>query len=279
MNLLNTLKITFFLALISGIFLGIGYFIGGQTGLIISFALATIMNVGSYWYSDKLVLQMHDAKPINRESDPELFAMVQSLASKAQIPMPKLYRYQSPQPNAFATGRNPENGIVAVSTGLLNVLNQDEVEGVLAHEIAHINNRDMLISTIAATFGTAISYLGNFFFFLPGGSSDEDGTNPIAGIAMAILAPIAAIMIQMLISRSREYTADATGARLTGNPMGLANALLKIEAFYKQGPKFQPAYQQSAVAHMYISNPFTPLGQLFSTHPPTTKRVEKLKQM
>lgn len=276
----NLLKTGLFLGLISGLFLAIGYLFGGQAGLVTAFGLSLVMNIGSYWFSDKLVLSMHRAKPIKKSQYPELVELVKQLSRRAQLPVPQLYLYDSPQPNAFATGRNPQNGVVAVSSGLLTHLDNVEVQGVIAHELAHIKNRDMLIATVAATFASAISYLGNFLFFLPIGS-DEEGGNPAYALFAMIAAPLIAVLIQMTISRTREYSADETGARIAGSPHGLASALLKLDQLSKRNPRQSSQLNQAATAHLYISNPLSGvgLGNLFSTHPPTAKRVARLRSI
>jgi heat shock protein HtpX len=279
----NYLKTTLLLAALSGILLAIGYTLGGQGGLTIALIIAVIMNMGAYFFSDKLAIAASGAKPISQAQAPEFYAIVAGLAQKANVPMPRLYLSPSPQPNAFATGRSPKHAAVAVTQGLLPILDREELEGVLAHELAHVWNRDILISSVAATIGAAITYIGYFAFFFGGGDDDEGG-NPFVALLMVILAPIAATIIQLAVSRSREFGADATGAKITHNPLALANALRKIEQY---GRGLPPATQNAATAPLYISNPFkegsrgrgSAFAKLFSTHPPTAERVRRLEAM
>ena len=257
----------------------IGGAVGGRGGMVIFLAIAVAMNLLSYWHSDKIATAMTRAKKVPEHEAPELYSIVRGLATGANLPMPKIYITPSPQPNAFATGRNPSHAVVAVTQGLLNLMNRDELEGVLAHELAHIKNRDILISTIAAVMAGAITMIGMMLrwglFF--GSDDDESPLRLVGMIAMAILAPLAALLIQMAISRSREYEADADGARITHKPDGLAQALLKLE----QGAKRIPMPVNPAAAHMFIINPLTgrSLVNLFSTHPPVTERVKRLQDM
>jgi heat shock protein HtpX len=278
----NYLKTTLLLGALSGILLAIGYAFNGTAGLTIGLVLAVAMNMGAYFFSDKLAIRASGAKPISQAQAPEFYAIVAGLAQKAGVPMPKLYLSPSPQPNAFATGRNPKHAAVAVTEGLLPVLNREELEGVLAHELAHVWNRDILISSVAATIGAAITYIAQFAFFFGGGDDDEG--NPFVALLMLILAPIAAMIVQLAISRSREFGADTTGARITHNPLALASALRKIEQYGRGTP---PPTQNPATAPLFISNPFktggrgrgSTFGKLFSTHPPTAERIRRLEAM
>ncbi|HBY63008.1 MAG TPA: zinc metalloprotease HtpX [Solibacterales bacterium] len=279
---MNTLKTFVLLAALTALLLFMGQAIGGRGGLTIALGLALIMNFASYWWSDKIVLRMHNAQEIGPAEAPELFAMTQTLTRRANMPMPRLYLMDEESPNAFATGRNPNHAAVAVTTGLVRGLNKDEIEGVIAHELAHILHRDTLIMTVAATMAGALSTLANMAMWgamLGGGRSDDDeGGSPIGGLIGMIVAPFAASLIQMAISRSREYVADAKAAQLTGRPMGLSNALRKIERWSHQIPMHSGS---PATAHLFIANPFSMegLGRLFSTHPPTAERVARLESM
>lgn len=277
----SKIKTLLFLAALSAIIILIGGAIGGKTGILFAFVLALIMNVGSYWYSDKIVLSLYGAKELSRGDAPALYKMVEELAAKANIPMPRVCIINENAPNAFATGRNPEHGVVAVTSGLMQLLTPEEVKGVLAHEIGHIKNRDILIQTIAAVMATVILSLASFLRFAAifgGGNrdSENEGGNPLAAIALAIIAPIAATLIQLAISRSREYLADDTGAQLAGNPLYLANALGKLDTYSKQLP---PMHATQATAHMFIINPLVGnLRSLFSTHPPIQERIQRLQE-
>jgi heat shock protein HtpX len=280
----NYFKTTLLLGALSGLLLAIGYFLGGQRGLTFGLGFAVLMNVGAYFFSDKLALRASGARPISEAQAPQFHAIVAGLAQKAGVPMPRLYLSPSPQPNAFATGRNPKHAAVAVTEGLLPILSRDELEGVLAHELAHVWNRDILISSVAATIAAAITYIAQFAFFF-GGSDDDEGGNPLVALLMLILAPIAAMIVQFAISRSREFGADSTGAKITHNPMALANALRKIEQYSRGTP---PATVNPATAPLFISNPFrtdgrrgrgSTVARLFSTHPPTAERVRRLEAM
>lgn len=260
----------------------LGSALAGQSGAIIFFVISLGMNLFSYYYSDKLVIKMTSAQEISESQAPQIYAIIRKLTGNAGIPMPKVYVTPSPQPNAFATGRNPQNSAIAVTQGLMQILNQDEVEGVIAHEIAHIKNRDILIGTIAASMAGAISMIANvaqwgLMFGGLGGSDDDESGGILGTLAMVILAPLAAIVIQMAISRSREYLADETGARLAGKPDGLSNALLKLEAAAQR----VPMQVSPAAAHMFIVNPLAgvSLASLFSTHPPIAQRVARLNSM
>ncbi|MBM3785039.1 MAG: protease HtpX [Acidobacteria bacterium] len=278
---MNRMKTYLLLAALTSLLVVAGQAMGGKGGMMIAMAMAVIMNVGSFWFSDKIVLSMHGAREINRADAPEIFSMVERLVQKAGIPMPKLYVIPEDSPNAFATGRSPAKGAVAMTEGILQALSIDELEGVIAHELAHIAHRDTLIMTVSATIAGALSSLGNMAMWgaMLGGRShdDEDGPSPVGMIVSAIVAPIAATMIQMAISRSREYMADEAAARYSGKPFALASALRKIESWSKQIPMHSGS---PATAHLYISNPFSGgLASLFSTHPPTAERVARLEAM
>ncbi len=259
----------------------IGALIGGQGGMMIALIIAGLMNFYAYFNSDKIVLRLYKAQPIDKFQAPEIYNMVEALSYRAEIPMPKIYIIENPQPNAFATGRNPENGVVAVTTGLLNILNQDEIEGVIAHEIAHIKNRDTLIMTITATIAGAISMISNFAMFFGGGNSDNNrNQNGIILLIVSILAPIAAMLVQMAISRAREYQADEIGAKISQKPLALASALQKISGKAKIIDN-QTAEENPSTAHMFIINPLhaRAVDGLFSTHPNPINRIEKLKEL
>jgi heat shock protein HtpX len=277
----NTMKTTLFLALLTGLFVAVGGLLGGQSGMVMAFGLALVMDFVSYWFSDKIVLAMYRAKPLAEGDAPAVHRIVRSLATKAGIPMPKLYILPSAAPNAFATGRSPQHAAVAVTDGILRIMNETELEGVLAHELSHVLNRDVLISTVAATIAGAISMLANIaqWGMIFGGSRDEEGrsTNPIALILTIVLAPLAAMLIQMAVSRSREYQADASGAQLTRNPQGLASALGKLE----QASRVVHMDANPATAHLFIVNPLTgrSLMNLFMTHPPIQERIARLRSM
>jgi heat shock protein HtpX len=276
---MNRIKTVMLLGLLTALFIGLGQLIGGTMGLIVGFGLALLMNFGSYWFSDRIVLRMYHAQPVDEQNAPELYAIVRRLTERAQMPMPKVYIIPEQVPNAFATGRNPHNAAVVVTEGLLQVLNPEEIAGVLAHELGHVKNRDTLIMTVAGTLAGALSMLANFAYFIPLGSSDDDdGPNPLVLLLGVILAPFAAMLIQMAISRSREFLADAAGAEMTGNPLALANALRKIEAWSQRGPMHSGS---PATAHLFIINPFAGarLANLFSTHPATAMRVARLEEM
>ena len=271
----NGLKTALLLGALSGMLLWIGDLLGGQQGLLIAFAFAMLMNLGSYWFSDKIVLRMYHAQEVG--SSHPLYQMTQRLAQKAGLPMPKVYIIPDSSPNAFATGRNPHHAAVAATEGIMQVLAPHELEGVIAHELAHVRHRDILISSVAATIAAAVTYLAHFAGFFGGSRDDRDGgSNPIALFAMMIFAPLAAGLIQMAISRSREFAADAGAARITGNPHALADALRKIDAIAKR----VPLDANPATAHMFIVKPFSGQGltSLFSTHPPTEARVKALLQ-
>jgi heat shock protein HtpX len=267
------------LAGLTALFGAAGLAIGGEQGMIIALVVAAGMNIFAYWNSDKVVLRMHNARQIGPGDAPRLFAMTQALSERAGIPMPKLYVIEEDQPNAFATGRNPQNAAVAVNTGLLTRLSEEEVAGVVAHELAHIRNRDTLIMTVTATIAGAISMLAQFGFFFRGGSA-ENRPNPIVMLAMLIIAPMAAMIVQMAISRSREYEADKVGAQIAGDPRGLASALLSLQNYAKRIENHH-AEANPATAHLWIVNPLSGarMDNLFSTHPATENRVAALEKL
>jgi heat shock protein HtpX len=252
---------------------------GGRSGMTIALIFAFAMNIFTYWFSDKLVLRMYRAQEVSESQAPELHSMVRRLVRRAGMPMPKVYIINQPQPNAFATGRNPEHAAVAVTTGIMQILSREELEGVLGHELAHIKHRDILIGTVAATIAGAISYLAHMaqWAMIFGGGDDDDGGNPFAAIVMMIVAPLAAMLIQMAISRSREYAADRGGAKISGNPGHLASALRKLHMASMQ----IPLNAEPATAHMFIVNPLSAKGManLFSTHPPMEERIARLEDM
>jgi heat shock protein HtpX len=273
----NGLKTVLLLGVLSGLLLVVGEVIfGGAEGLMFGFVLAAVMNFGSYWFSDKIVLAMYGAKQV--DAGHPLYRMTANLAQRAGLPMPKVYLIPDQSPNAFATGRNPEHAAVAATEGIMRILDEQELEGVIAHELAHVKHRDILISSIAATLGAAIMMTARFAMFFGGGSRDDNrGSNPIALMATIILAPLAAFLIQAFISRTREYAADAGGARIAGNSVGLMSALRKIDSVARR----VPLDANPATAHMFIIKPFSGGGlmNLFSTHPPTEKRVQALMQL
>ena len=279
---MNSFKTALLLGALTGLLLLIGGYFGGRTGLVIAFAFAMIMNFGSYWFSDKIVLKMYRAQPVTEAEAPELYRVVRDLSMKASLPMPRVCIIPQDTPNAFATGRNEKHAVVAVTEGILRILSRDELEGVLAHELTHIKNRDILIGSIAATLAGAIVMLANMaqWAAIFGGVSrddDDSGGGMIGLILTAILAPIAATIIQMAISRSREYMADEGGARISGKPYGLAGALEKLS----RASQALPMNAKPATAHMFIVNPLTgrPLMNLFSTHPPIEERIARLRSM
>ena len=280
---MNRLKTIILLASLTALLMWAGQAVGGAAGLWFALAFAAAMNIGTYWFADRIVLRMHQAQEVSPAQSPELYAMVQDLAARADLPMPKLYIIPEDAPNAFATGRNPQNGVVAVTEGLLRVLDRREVAAVIAHELGHIKNRDTLIMAIAATFAGALSMLANAAMFgsLFGGNQsadEEDGGSPLAGLLGVMIAPIAATLVQMSISRAREFLADEAAARYTREPLALARALRKIEAWSQQIPMHAGS---PATAHLFIHNPFSlgGLANLFSTHPPTEQRVARLQAM
>jgi heat shock protein HtpX len=276
---MNYFRTAILLAAMTALFMAVGAVIGGQAGMMIAFLVALAMNAFSYWNSDKMVLRMHGAREVDADSAPGYYNMVRDLAAKADLPMPRVYIMDNDQPNAFATGRNPENAAVAATTGLLHALSQEEVAGVMAHELAHIKNRDTLTMTITATLAGAISMLANFGMFF-GRGRDNNAFGFIGMIAVMLLAPIAAALVQMAISRSREYEADALGARISQQPLWLASALQKMSVITKQIPNMA-AERNPASAHMFIINPLSGerMDNLFSTHPDTQNRIAKLEEM
>lgn len=276
----NWIKTAMLMAAITALFGIIGALLGGQSGMLLALGFALVMNFFSYWFSDTLVLKMYNAQQVDATSAPQFYAMVQELAQRAQLPMPRVYLINEDAPNAFATGRNPEHAAVAATTGILRVLSERELRGVMAHELAHVKHRDILISTISATMAGAISALANFAVFFGGRDSEGRPTNPIASIAIAILAPLAASLIQMAISRAREFEADRGGAEISGDPQALASALDKIHR-YAQGIPLTPAEAHPETAQMMIMNPLSGggLSGLFSTHPPTEERIRRLQEL
>lgn len=276
---MNTLKTTFLLTALTLLLLFFGKALGGNGGMMMALVMAGIMNLGSYWFSDRIVLAMYRAKEVTEAEAPRLYRITNQMAMKAMLPMPKVYIIPGMTPNAFATGRNPQHAAVAATEGILKMLNDDELEGVMAHELAHVGNRDILISSIVATIAGAISYLAHMaqFAAMFGGRDRERGGNPMVMIAMAIIAPIAAMLVQMAISRSREYQADAYGARICGKPLSLASALKKLH----MGVAAIPMEANAATAHMFIVSPLTGGGlmSLFSTHPPMEERVKRLEEL
>lgn len=276
MNMFKTMILMTGLTLV---LLWAGNALGGQSGMTIALIFALAMNGFSYWFSDKIVLKMYRAQEVTKAEVPELYEMVARLARRAGLPMPRVYIINQPQPNAFATGRNPAHGAVAVTTGIMRMLSADELEGVLAHELAHIRHRDILIGTVAATIAGAITYLAHIaqWAMIFGGRDDDEGGNPLVALVMMIIAPLAAMLIQMAISRSREYAADAGGAGIAGSPRSLANALRKLHSASHQ----IPMQAEPATAHMFIVNPLSggSFARLFSTHPPMEERIARLEAM
>ena len=274
-NFSAALRTTVLLGTLTGLLVVIGFAIGGSSTALLFLGIAAVMNLGAYWFSDKIALKMSGAKPISEQEAPGLYQMVRELTTRADIPMPSLYMIPSEQPNAFATGRSPKNSAVAVTQGITKLLSEDELRGVIAHELAHIRNRDILTQSVAATIGGAITYIAYMLMWF--GSDDESPLSIVASLAMVILAPIAASLIQLAISRQREYSADATGAQICGNPESLASALLRLE----EGAKAIPMQVNQATEPLYIVKPFSGKGiaGLFSTHPPIEERVRRLRQM
>ena len=272
---MRTLKTTLLLAAMTGLLLAVGAALGGRTGMTFGLIMAAVMNFSALFWSDKIVLRMYHAQPVGPQEAPEMHQIVERLAMKAGIPMPRLYVIPGPSLNAFATGRSPKHAAVAATEGLLRTMSREELEGVLAHELSHVLNRDTLVSTVAATIAGAISWVAHPFMLLGGG--DDDAPNPIAAIAMMILAPMAAMLIQMAVSRSREYGADETGAKLVGYPEGLASALRKLHVASAR----IPMHAEPATAHLFIVNPLSGRGfaGLFSTHPPLEDRIARLLSM
>ncbi len=276
---MNIMRTAMLLAFMTALFMGVGYLLGGTGGMMIAFVIAAAMNLFSYWNSDKMVLRMHNAVEVDERSAPEYYGMVRDLAQRAGLPMPKVFLIRENQPNAFATGRNPQNAAVAATTGLLDRLTYDEVAGVMAHELAHVQNRDTLIMTITATIAGAISMLANFAFFFRGNNNN----NPlgIIGVLVAmVVAPLAAMLVQMAISRTREYSADRLGAEICGDPGALASALQKISASAGR-IRNEDAERNPASAHMFIINPLSgeKMDNLFSTHPATENRIAELRKL
>ena len=276
---MNTFRTGLLLAAMTGLFLAIGYLIGGQGGMLLAFIFAAGMNLFTYWNADKMVLRMQGAREIDRSAAPQFHDMVASLAKRASLPMPKVYLMDNPQPNAFATGRNPENAAVAATTGLLKLLSPEEVAGVVAHELAHVKNRDTLVMTVTATLAGAISMLANFGFLF-GGRDRNSPLGPLGGIALLILAPLAATVVQLAVSRTREYDADRGGAEISGDPAALASALIKISNAAQRIVN-RDAEANPAMAHLFIVNPLSGqrMDNLFSTHPATENRVAALERM
>lgn len=276
----NWLKTSMLMAAIVALFALIGSLMGGQSGMLIALTFALVMNLGAYWFSDKLVLRMYNAREVDALTAPELHTMVEDLARYANLPMPKVYIVEEDSPNAFATGRNPDNAAVAATTGLLRLLTARETRGVMAHELAHVMHRDILISTVSATMAGAISALANFALFFGGRDGGGRAVNPVVGILIMILAPVAASLIQMAISRAREFEADRAGAEMSQDPEALASALQKID-HYARGMAFPAAERHPETAQMMIMNPLSGRGiaGLFSTHPSTQERVMRLRQM
>ncbi|MGV0981242.1 MAG: zinc metalloprotease HtpX [Polynucleobacter sp.] len=276
----NLAKTAILMAAITALFVVVGGMIGGEQGMLLALLMAAGMNFFSYWFSDTMVLKMTNAQQVDERSAPQLYALVQELANKAGLPMPKVFLIDEDAPNAFATGRNPEHASVAATTGILRILSSRELRGVMAHELAHVKHRDILISTLAATMAGAISALANLAMFAGGRNSEGRQGNPLASLLVMILAPLAASLIQMSISRAREYEADRGGAEISADPEALAQALQKIHA-YSQGVPFQAIERHPETAQMMIINPLTAggLSQLFSTHPPMEERVARLTSM
>lgn len=280
----NNLKTAVLLGLLGGLFVALGYALGGGSGATFALGFAILFNFGMYFFSDKLALKAARARPIEEHEMPEVYSIIRALAQRENMPMPRVYFIESQQPNAFATGRNPRHAAVAVTRGILEMMNRAELEGVLAHELSHVRNRDILISTIAATIGAALSFLARMYFW--GGMGrrrDNNGANALIGLVAMILAPIAAAIIQMAISRSREFQADRSGAELTGSPMALASALAKLESGSRVPMKVDPA-----VSQLFIADPLKAFGgggrggsfaRMFSTHPPIPERIDRLEQM
>jgi len=278
----NTLKSVVLLATLTGVLVVMGRILGGNAGMIFAFGLAVVMNFSAYWFSDRIALRMAGAREVSPEEAPQLHAIVDELAYRAGLPKPRVAVVESPSPNAFATGRDPNHSLVAVTTGILQILNREELLAVLAHELGHVKNRDILVTSIAATIAGAITMIAQMmqfaaFFGGLGRSDDGEGTNPLAALAMIILAPIAAMVIQMAVSRSREYGADDTGAQIVGDPLALASALEKLDAWSQR----VPLPVNPAVAPLFIVNPLRgqALANLFSTHPPIEDRIKRLRQM
>lgn len=279
----NHFRTFLLIAAMTGLFLAVGYLIGGQSGMLIAFGLAAAMNLFAYWNSDKMVLRMYGAREVDRNTAPQFYGIVEQLAQRAGLPMPRVFVMQNDQPNAFATGRNPQNAAVAATTGLLQKLSAEEIAGVMAHELAHVKNRDTLTMTITATLAGAISMLANFAMFFGGGRDSNGNANPlglIGSLALMILAPLGAMLVQMAISRSREYEADRIGAEISGKPLWLASALGNLHNAAQVVPN-EEAERNPATAHMFIVNPLQGRGadSLFSTHPSMENRIARLRAM
>lgn len=281
--MLNRVKTLVFLAALTGLFLWLGQAFGGRTGVVIALLFAIVMNFGVYWFSDRIVLRMYNAQEIGPPDAPQLYRLIQDLTLSAGLPMPRIYVVPESAPNAFATGRDPQHASIAVTNGLLSILNRDELRGVIAHELGHIRNRDTLIMTIVATIAGALSHMANMAMwgmFLGGGNQaeDEEQGHPAGGLLAVFIAPVAGVLIQTAISRAREFLADEAGARISGNPLALASALRKLEHAKHRVPIEQG---NPAMAHLFIVNPFigTGLAKLFSTHPPTEERIAHLESM
>jgi heat shock protein HtpX len=274
---MNAMKTTLLLGAMTGLLLFVGQLLGGRDGMTMALVMAGLMNFGALFWSDKIVLRMYGAHAVSREQAPQLYEIVERLAQKAGIPVPKIYVIPDQALNAFATGRSPKHSAIAATEGILRALSREELEGVLAHELSHVLNRDTLVSTVAATLAGAISWLAHPFMMM-GNRDDDEGGNPLAGLVLMILAPLAAMLIQMAVSRSREYGADETGARLVGYPDGLAGALRKLHEAARRMPMHRV---EPATAHLFIVNPLSArgLGSLFSTHPPLEARIERLMAM
>jgi heat shock protein HtpX len=277
---MNYMRTAILLAGLTGLFMAVGYLIGGGSGAFIALMIAAATNLFSYWNADRLVLSMHGAQEVDEHSAPELVAIVRELAQRAGLPMPRVYLMDSPQPNAFATGRSPQHAAVCATTGLLNTLSRDEIAGVIGHELGHVRNHDTLTMTITATIAGAISMLAQFGMFFRGGNRDNSGLGIIGSVLMLILAPLAAMVVQMAISRSREYAADNLGARISGRPDALASALVKISRIADQVPN-DTAEAHPATAPLFIINPLSGRGMdnLFSTHPSTENRIAALEKL
>ncbi len=274
---MNQVKTVLLLGVLSGLLIVIGGSVGGRTGALLALGIAVVMNFGSYWFSDKIVLSMYNAQPVSEQDAPDLYRMVQQLTTQAGLPMPKVYIIPDPSPNAFATGRNPEHAAVAVTEGILQLLSWEELAGVVGHELGHVKHRDILIQSVAATIGAAITYVAYFGMFFRGSSDeDEGGGSIITSILLVVLAPLAATVIQMAISRSREYLADRAGAEFCGHPLWLASALDRL----RTGVAAVPMQANAATAPLFIVHPFMGgIGKLFSTHPPLEERIARLQEM
>jgi heat shock protein HtpX len=275
---MNAIKTALLLGVLTGLLLMLGELLGGRGGMQLALVFAAVMNFAAFFWSDKIVLRMYQAQPVGPDEAPELYEVVQKLAQKAGIPMPRLYVIPDPALNAFATGRSPSHAAVAATEGLLRALNREELEGVLAHELSHVLNRDILVSTVAATLAGAISMMARMAYWAPVGRNDDDRGNPLAGLLALILAPFAAFLVQMAVSRSREYGADETGARLVGYPQGLVSALQKLQSATQRIPM---QLATPATAHLFIVNPLSgrALMNLFSTHPPLEERIRRLMEL